>query len=317
MRALITGVRGFVGQYLAKQLIAENVEIWGTSRGESPEPYIQGVRLISTDLTDESEIVALIEDIRPDYIFHLAGQSSVHFSWENKIETFNANVECTIRLLEAIRKSKFAKSVKILTVGSSEEYGKIDSSQTPITELTSLRPISPYGISKATVSFLLSHYYNSYGLQIIHARPFNHIGPGQNLGFVTTDFAKQIVEIEKGVISSVIKVGNLEAKRDFTDVRDIVKGYSLLMRRGKPGEAYNVCSGVPVSIMDILYWFIKRSFNQSIQIVTDANNLRKSDIPLHFGSAEKMRNQTGWTTEISLDSSLQDILDFWREKYEN
>jgi GDP-4-dehydro-6-deoxy-D-mannose reductase len=315
MRALITGVTGFVGRYLAEHLLSKGIEVWGTTRAGSPDLYIdKRVQLIKTNLSDEQEIYSWIEEISPDHLYHLAGQSSVKLSWEKKVETFEANVNKTVHLLEAVRKSSTAKSVKVLTVGSSEEYGRVAPNEIPIKEETPLQPISPYGISKATVSMLAKHYYNTYGLQIIHARPFNHIGPGQGLGFVTSDFAKQVAEIEKGTIPSMIKVGNLSAKRDFTDVRDIINAYYLLLVSGTFGEIYNVCSNRPIAIMDILNWYINNSHNHSIDIEQDIDKMRPSDIPLHYGIVDKLNFHTNWKTTISLEQSLNDILNYWRNK---
>jgi GDP-4-dehydro-6-deoxy-D-mannose reductase len=314
MRALITGVSGFVGRYLAAHLLSEKIEVWGTTRADSPDLYIDNrVQFIKVDLNDEQEIMSWIERIRPDHIYHLAGQSSVKLSWENKIETFDANVNKTIHLLEAVTKSSIAENVRVLTVGSSEEYGKVDNHEVPIKEETPLRPISPYGISKATVSMLAKHYYNAYGLQIIHARPFNHIGPGQGLGFVTSDFAKQVAVIEAGLSSNSIRVGNMTAQRDFLDVMDIVRAYFELIRLGQPGQIYNICSGKPIEISYILDFYLRHTV-KLVEVDQDPTLMRPSDVPIYYGSLNKLENETGWKASISLDESLMKILTYWREK---
>lgn len=314
MRAIITGVSGFVGRYLAAHLLSEGVEVWGTTRSGSPDLRLDPrINLVKIDLSDEHEIMVWLERIRPDHIYHLAGQSSVKLSWEKKVETFEANVDKTIHLLEAVRKSALADSVRVLTVGSSEEYGKVQPHEMPIKEETPLRPISPYGISKATVSMLAKHYYNAYGVQVIHARPFNHIGPGQSLGFVTSDFAKQIVDIEKGLQEPIIRVGNLEAMRDFTDVIDIVRAYYLLVTGEMKGGIVNVCSSRPYKIMDVLNWYINHSFCNAITVENDSNRMRPSDIPLHYGCSKKIKGITSWNTTISIEKSLEDILNNWRQ----
>ncbi|WP_138755244.1 GDP-mannose 4,6-dehydratase [Paenibacillus sinopodophylli] len=312
MRALITGVSGFVGKHLTDYLINMGYEVWGSSRTSSQIHNDTRIDLVSMSFSDEESIVQLINQIKPDHIYHLAGQSSVKHSWEDIKNTFDANVSKTIVLLEAIRKSDIAKSVKILTIGSSEEYGKIADVTKPINEDDSLKPISPYGLSKATVYMLAQQYVNAHQLHIVHARPFNHIGPGQGLGFVTSDFAYQIAQIEKKQISPTINVGNLDARRDFSDVRDIVVAYEKLMIEGKKGEAYNVCSGKPIAIKEILMKYIKLSLNKSIEIKEDSSRMRPSDLPLYVGDSSKIIRMTNWESQINIDQSLIDILNYWR-----
>jgi GDP-4-dehydro-6-deoxy-D-mannose reductase len=313
MRVLITGINGFVGKYLTEYLLSEGFKIWGTTRNSSPNfSRSDNVHYISTDLDNEEELIQILNRIRPDHIYHLAGQSSVKLSWEKKAETLEANVSKTVHLLEAIRKSEVADSVSVLTVGSSEEYGKVDQDEMPIKETTPLRPISPYGISKATVSMLARHYYQAYGLQIIHARPFNHIGPGQGMGFVTSDFAKQIVEIEKGIKSPTITVGNLTAERDFIDVRDITKAYFSVVRFGGAGESYNICSGKPTRISNVLNYYLSITKN-NIEILNDVNLMRPIDVPLYYGSNDKLTHDTSWKPLIPLEESLIDILNHCRK----
>lgn len=314
MKALITGITGFVGRHLAEYLLAEGMEVWGTTRSSSSNLSLkQDVHIVQTGLDNEVEIISMLNQIRPDHIYHLAGQSSVKLSWEKKAETFEANVTKTIHLLEAIRKSDIAETVRILTVGSSEEYGKVDLDEMPIKETTPLRPISPYGISKATVSMVAQHYYNAYRLKIIHARPFNHIGPGQGLGFVTSDFAKQIVEIEQLKRAPVISVGNLTSKRDFMDVRDIIVAYKILLETKSYGEVYNVCSGSPVGINDILNYLLSHSYTSNINLELDPGRKRPSDLPLYFGENNKIKNSTNWNKTIGIEKSILDILNYWRK----
>lgn len=315
MKALITGVTGFVGKYLSQHLISKGYQVWGTTRKSSPNTLLNSkIKLLNIDLDDVGKITASINLIKPDYIYHLAGFSSVKLSWENKQSAFEANVLKTICLLEAIRKSTVSKSVKILTVGSSEEYGQVEVTEMPIKESTPLKPISPYGISKATVYMLVQQYINSYDLQIIHARPFNHIGPGQGLGFVTSDFGKQIAEIEFGLKPPVIHVGNLESERDFTDVRDIVAAYELILKYGDIGKVYNVCSGQPVSIFKILNKYISFSYCKNIEIKKDPNRMRPSDFPIYIGDPGELKIKTNWVNSISLDESLINILNYWRKE---
>jgi GDP-4-dehydro-6-deoxy-D-mannose reductase len=320
MRALITGANGFVGKHLTELLIGKGYEVWGSTRGNYSKTYNDDNKFVTTvslDLAEEREILNLINLIKPDHIYHLAGKSNVKDSWDNKLTTFEVNVNFTINLLEAVRKSAVANQVRVLTIGSSEEYGRVAEADMPIKENTPLNPISPYGISKVTVSMLAKHYYEACGMQVIHARPFNHIGPGQSLGFVTSDFAKQIVDIEKGLIKPVIRVGNLESERDFTDVRDIVKAYELLASLGDIGEIYNVCSGMPTRIKEILNKYINLSSCKTIEVKEDPNRMRPSDLPLYIGNPTEIRKKTDWINAISLDESLSDILKYWRTKVDS
>ncbi|MFC3750519.1 GDP-mannose 4,6-dehydratase [Paenibacillus sp. GCM10012306] len=314
MRALITGISGFVGTNLANVLHQKGYEVWGTTRKSCPSTSFKTPvgRIIPIDYNNEENIQAIINEIRPDEIYHLAGQSSVRISWDNKVETIETNMISTVRLLEAFRKSDMAKTTKLLMVGSSEEYGAIINGGTAILEENVLKPISPYGVSKAATSLLFQQYVNVYGLNLLYARPFNHIGPGQGPGFVTSDFAQQIAKIEQGKSAPVIAVGNLDAQRDFTDVRDIVRAYTMLMEKGRIGEVYNVCSGEPISIRNILYNFLSQSTNQNIEIQQDENKMRPSEFPIYIGDSSKIREHTGWRKEYLIEKSLQDILNYWR-----
>lgn len=318
MKALITGVQGFVGKYLADHLLSQGIEVWGTSREESPLLHLThgNVRIIKNDLNNEEEIFDLLQSVAPDYIFHLAGQSNVKKSWEDQAGTFYANVNKTIYLLDAcVRYQKEMPNMRLLTVGSSEEYGKVEPHELPIKETTPLRPMSPYGASKAAVSMLIQQYHKAHGLNVIHARPFNHIGPGQAEGFVTTDFAKQVVNINKNMKPPVIWVGDLNAQRDFTDVRDIVKAYKLLIENDPfyAGQIFNICSSKPKSINDILNLMIKKS-NKVIDVKIDENKLRPSEIPVFIGNANKINNVTNWATSIEIIQSINDILEYESEK---
>lgn len=315
MRALITGITGFVGRYLAAHLLKQGFEVYGTTRREIQSLSLgEGItKLYRSELTNTLEIVDLLEATKPDFIFHLAGQSNVKKSWDNKEFTFYANVNKTIFLLDAcLTYTKRNPHCRILTIGSSEEYGNVNDEDLPITEDVPVRPISPYGASKAAVSMLVRQYVKADRLEVIHVRPFNHIGPGQSLGFLLPDLASQIVKIEKGLSEPILKVGNLEAIRDFTDVRDIVVAYSLIAQYGKPGEIYNVCSGVGRSVRDLLYEMLKLS-HKKIEIELDPNRLRPSEIPMLVGSNQKIRHETKWTPSIPMEQSLMDILNDFRK----
>ncbi|UUZ83047.1 GDP-mannose 4,6-dehydratase [Paenibacillus sp. P26] len=312
-RALITGVNGFVGQYLAEYLINLGYEVWGTTRQGCPNLVSdKGIRLLKSGLDNQDELIDLLNEIRPDEIYHLAGQSNVKESWSNKVTTLEANVVSTLTLLEAVLKSEIANKVRVLTVGSSEEYGKVDGSLMPIKEDIQLNPISPYGISKASVSFYCKQYYEVYGLKIVHARPFNHIGPKQRLGFVVADFSQQIADIEFGRKDNILCVGNLESKRDFTDVRDIVRAYYLLLQQENIfGEIYNISSNKAVSIQEILDTLISLSTKEII-VKRDESRMRPSDIPIYIGDNNKLKLATGWSPEIPLIQTLTDVMNSLR-----
>lgn len=311
MKAFITGVSGFVGQHLACHLINKGFQVWGTSRSGSPSFQLEGLNVIRMNFDCENHIINILNELKPDHIYHLAGQSSVKLSWDEKIKTFDGNLCATINLLEGIRKSYIKEKVKVLTVGSSEEYGLIPQEEMPITEAHKLNPLSPYGISKASVSMLAKQYYEAYGIKVLHVRPFNHIGPGQSLGFVTSDFAYKIAQIEAGHAEPLMGVGNLKSFRDFTDVRDICSAYLQLLIEAPVGESYNVCSGIPVSIEEILNKFISIS-GESIQVYIDPDKFRPIDVPIYVGSYRKISEATQWKRAIGLEQSLKDILEFFR-----
>ncbi|QFF97986.1 GDP-mannose 4,6 dehydratase [Psychrobacillus glaciei] len=316
MRALITGVMGFVGKYLAEHLLSQGIEVWGTSRMESPLLRLKNgnLKIVQNNLDSTDDIHNLLCSIKPNYIFHLAGQSNVKLSWEDKEGTFYANVNKTIFLLDAcVKYQQENPRMRILTVGSSEEYGKVESSELPIKETTILRPMSPYGASKAAVSMLIQQYHKAHGLNVIHVRPFNHIGPGQSLGFVVPDFTKQLVQIEKGEKEKVLKVGNLSAMRDFTDVRDIVEGYYELVLYGKLGEIYNICSGDGVSINEILNKLIELSSSNAIVEVCESK-IRPIDIPNYIGENSKIKSDTDWIPKYEIIRTLEDSLNEGRSR---
>ncbi|MBE7681563.1 GDP-mannose 4,6-dehydratase [Paenibacillus sp. P13VS] len=305
-KALITGARGFVGNYLSQNLLRNGYEVWGGGRNV-PSSCVNGVQMISLDLANKENISAIIRGINPDVIFHLSGQSSVKKSWEKVGETFQSNLIETINLFEEVGKYEGVEKIRIISIGSSEEYGPVSSY--PITEESFTNPSNPYGISKLSISKLVSVYYK-LGVDIVHARPFNHIGPGQKIGFVTSDFAKQIAEINLGLREAVIRVGDLSSKRDFTDVRDIVDAYRLLDEKGISGEVYNICSGSSISIQEILDYLLSFSEKQ-IKVEVDPAKLRPSDIPIYYGSYEKLNKITRWRPNYKLKDSLSEIYNYW------
>ncbi|EIJ81348.1 NAD-dependent epimerase/dehydratase [Bacillus methanolicus PB1] len=306
MKALITGITGFVGKHL-EAFLQDKAEVYGTSRNSRSNNHI-----FQLDLLSETETFHLIKKIKPTHIFHLAGLSNVKDSWEHKADFIQANVIGTVHLLEAVRQAD--DQIKVMTVGSSEEYGIVPEGAGKIREEAPLHPISPYGLSKCAISMLVKLYYKSYGLNVTHARPFNHIGPGQRLGFVSTDFAHQIALINKGIVEeNKIKIGNLQTVRDFTDVRDIVEAYYEIGRYGKAGEVYNVCTGEGVAIQNLLEILLSFS-NKKIEPIVDPNRMRAAEIPRLVGDPEKLIKLTGWKPKRKLEDTLRDIYNNWLYK---
>jgi GDP-4-dehydro-6-deoxy-D-mannose reductase len=316
-KILITGATGFVGIHLLNELInSQNVDLYGTYHSESSLENINAgkdkVKLTKLDLQDSESVNNLIQKVKPDTVYHLAASTSAAASFKSPMDTILNNIASEINLLEAVKNNELI-ATKILIVSSAEVYGDVEKEYLPINEDTPLNPINPYAVSKAAGDLLAYQYYKSAKLPIVRVRPFTHIGPGQKTGFVTSDFAKQIAEIEKGQIDPVIKVGNLEAKRDFTDVRDVVKAYALLIDKGKDGEVYNVGSGKSHKISEVLEFFLSRA-RVKIKFETDPKKLRPSDIPDFIADFTKLNQLTGWKPEIPFEKSLEDILDYWRKQ---
>lgn len=310
-KVLITGASGFVGLHLINYLRSIGLEVWGTVRSDlSGFEKKQGLEWVSLDLSDSTQISNILKMVKPNFIFHLAGQSNVHKSWNEKAATIETNLLGTVRLLEAIKQE--VPEAMVLTVGSAEEYGAIKTDN-PIVETDMPQPVSPYGISKLAMGYVTKQFARTYGLRCIHVRPFNHIGPGQSLGFVTSDFARQIACIEFGIKTGPLLVGNLESARDFTDVRDIVRAYWYLAQEGKIGEIYNVCNGTAIKISYILNELIKRS-NKQIEIVQDPLKYRPLEVPVYIGDNTKIKTDTGWTPSINIAITLDDVMTDWRNR---
>ncbi|GFP20395.1 GDP-4-dehydro-6-deoxy-D-mannose reductase, partial [Candidatus Hakubella thermalkaliphila] len=244
-------------------------------------------------------------------IYHLAAQSSAALSWEDPRRTYEINIFGQLNLLESLLKSQVEASV--LITASGEVYGKVSPEQVPITEDYSLRPDSPYAVSKAAQDLLGYQYYSAYKMRILRTRSFNHTGPGQSPAFVCSDLARQIAQIEAGRHRPVIQVGNLEPKRDFTDVRDVVRAYIELIRKGRPEQPYNVCSGRAYAIGEILEMLLAMS-EKRIEVEVTQDRFRPSDLPILLGDNRRIREDTGWSPAISMEKSLRDLLDYWRAK---
>ncbi|TDX59250.1 GDP-mannose 4,6-dehydratase [Orenia marismortui] len=311
MKALITGIDGFVGRYLVKYLLLNNIEVYGTylDRIDKNE-FANELKLLQMDISNKERVGSILEEVNPDYIIHLAAQSSASISWENPQLTMGVNVNGTINLLEGIRELDL--DPRVLLVGSSEEYGFIKSEDIPVNEAQDLRPGNPYAVSKIAQTKIGEVYARAYNLDIIMVRAFNHIGPKQRPTFVASDFAKRIAEIEQGIIDPVLMVGNLDAKRDFTDVRDIVKAYYLLLKEGIQGELYNVGSGNSYAIQYILDTLLSLA-DVEIEIKTDPSRMRPSDVPIVECDNSKLVKLTEWKANYTIEETLEDVLNYWRE----
>lgn len=313
--AFITGITGFAGSHLAELLLKEGYQVHGLCRWRSRSENIEDIRkkihLVEGDLLDTHSLQEALMDVRPSLVFHLAAQSYVPASWTSPAVTLEINVVGSCNLFEAIRAAQIDPVISIAC--SSEEYGLVKPNEIPIKETNPLRPLSPYGVSKAAMDYLGYQYFKSYGMKIIRTRGFNHEGPRRGEVFVCSTFAKQIAEIEKGRREPVVMVGNLYAKRDFTDVRDMVNGYYLAALKGKPGEVYNICSGKAVEIKKVLEMLLGMA-KIKIKVEVDPTRMRPSDIPILQGDCSKFRRQTGWKPKIPFEKTLSDLLNYWREK---
>ncbi len=311
MKALIIGGAGFVGNYLLHHL--QNDCGFTTSVTKLPHEVItdEQASIYDLDILKQEDILALLNKVRPDYIFHLAAQSSVALSWKRPDLTVDINVKGSLNLLEALRALDYKP--RVLLIGSGEEYGHIRPEETPVHEEVTPRPGNIYAATKACVNMLGHIYADAYGLDLMMVRAFNHIGPNQAPLFVVADFCKQVAEIEKDQTrEKVIRVGNLAAKRDFTDVRDVVRGYSLLIQHGVRGESYNIGSGSAISIDDILHMILDLS-KVSIKVEIDPERLRPIDIPIIEADIHKFQTCTGWKKEIPLTQTIEETLNYWRQ----
>lgn len=307
-KGLVIGAAGFVGRYLIKEMAKNKIEPYATKLSHERLEDVDA-QVYDLDIMDKEAIVALLLEIRPDYIFHLAAQSSVGLAWKNPILTVDVNIKGSINVMDAVRELFYMP--RILLIGSGEEYGHIQEAELPIKETNLLRPGNIYAATKACQNMIGNIYSKAYDMELMMVRAFNHIGPGQAPMFVVSDFCKQVAEIEKGLREPVMKVGNLAAKRDFTDVRDVVKAYVALIQKGEPGETYNVGSGNAKEIHQILDLIISMS-NKDIRVEIDPNKIRPVDVPIIEADITKLNILTGWKPEISLEQTVQEMLDYWR-----
>lgn len=311
---LITGVSGFAGGFLAAHLLsqAEN-KIYGTffsGKGISDLESNDNLELLRVDLMNKAEVDAMVASVQPSIIYHLAALASPSESFKDPVKTFDTNISSQVNLFESLRKNNLI-STRVLVVSSAEVYGIVRAEDLPIDEKTPLNPASPYAVSKIAQDYLGLQYKIAYDLNVIRVRPFNHIGPRQAPQYAVSSFAKQIAEIENGKKEPILKVGNLDAKRDFTDVRDIVRAYADVTGRGEAGEVYNIGSGKSILISEVLDMLVGFS-TENIRVEVDESLLKPIDIPDNLCDRTKLTEVTGWEPKIPLEKSLRDVLDYWR-----
>lgn len=314
MRALVTGIAGFAGSHLAEYLVgAGEAEVHGVvHRHDRRLQHLQGsLHLHRGDLRNALWVSELVQMVQPDYVLHLAAWSDVGGSWQQPWTTYELNIQCQLNLLEALRRERPA--CRTLVVTSNEVYGLVRTEDLPISEATPFRPNNPYGVSKIAQDMMALQYWNSYRLPTVRVRSFNHIGPGQADDFVASAFARQIAEIEVGLRPPTVTVGNLDAQRDFTDVRDIVRAYWLVLQGGEAGEVYNVGSGQSRPVRWLLETLLELSSVQ-VELSVDPKRLRPSDVPISVCDNTRLTAATSWQPQIDLRDSLRELLEGWRRE---
>ncbi|MFT5207493.1 MAG: GDP-4-dehydro-6-deoxy-D-mannose reductase [Candidatus Omnitrophota bacterium] len=313
MRILITGLGGFIGRQLAKEHISD--EVHGLCRPGTIERDWDGLdatnRIHECDMRVYESVRDVLKRVQPERIYHLAAKSNVGMSWQGPRDTYETNILSQLHLLEAMRELKL--KARVLIAGSSEEYGLVKAHENPITENTRLSPVSPYGVSKVTQDLMAHQYFWNYQLDVIRIRSFNQTGPGRSEAFVTSSFARQVVLMENNKQAKVMRVGNVEVVRDFMDIRDGVSAWKLLGDKAVAGEVYNICSGEGILIMDLIN-MLKSLTSIEFEVKTDAGIHRPSDVPVLIGDNSKLRQCTGWEPKITLRESMEDLLNYWRNK---
>lgn len=314
MRLLITGISGFAGSYLAEHLMAEGGnEVYGTvretSRMDNLDDFRDSLRLLACELTHPEEVREALDEAQPERVYHLAAHSFPGDSHRAPWRTLENNLQGQLNLLEALKGS----SARVLVVGSALEYGPVQPEELPVGEEAPLRPSSAYALSKAGQTLMGAQYHLGFGLQVVGVRPFNHTGPRRGERFVESNFAAQIARAEKGLGPPVIRVGDLACRRDFTDVRDVVRAYRLALEHGEPGKVYNVCSGNSWMIGKLLDLLISMA-SIEIEVQQDPDRLRPDDVAIVEGSNQRIRRLTGWEPVIPLEQSLAELLDYWRAR---
>jgi len=310
-RVFITGATGFAGRHLMAALPPSECIVYGTSYPQPPHPGEKNI--FHLDMRTERGVFEAVQQARPEWVFHLAAISNVGTSWARKRDTLETNVMGTFHLFEALQ--KFSPEARVLFVSSSDIYGSSTGSKgagpKAFAEEDPFCLISPYALSKFNGELLAGFYSRCEGLDIVIVRPFPHTGPGQSADFVCSDWARQVIQIERGSQEAVIRVGNLEAQRDFTDVRDTVRAYVMLLQKGRKGEVYNVCRGRGIALSEILGILVS-STSRKVRVEQDPEKLRKVDIPSLVGDCRKIKTEMGWEPQVPLQTTLADLLDYWR-----
>ncbi|RNI15809.1 NAD-dependent epimerase/dehydratase family protein [Methanohalophilus sp. RSK] len=308
---LITGANGFCGRHIVEVLNHESNKVYGVSRYIPDELILcyPEVTYEQCNLMDHTSVFNLLKRVKPDYIFHLAAESSVASSWKSPINILNNNIQSQINIFEAVRELELP--TRILVACSSEEYGLINESDLPVDEKCNFNPLSTYAVSKVSQDMLAYQYYKSYNMDIVRVRSFNLTGPGRPHTYALSSFAYQIAKIEKNISKNMMLVGNLDVTRDYTDVRDAVKGYYKIALEAKPGTVYNLCSGKAYNLKDLLNILISFSTTE-VNVEIDSSKYRPSDLPIMLGDNTKIKTEIGWIPEIDIHTSLNDLLNYWR-----
>jgi len=313
VKNLITGIHGFAGSHLADWLLEQNEDVVGLARpgadNENVRHIQQQIQVVYADIRNGQELKKVLETVRPARIYHLAGWSFVPNAQKAGAAVFDVNVTGTLNLLQAVKELQL--NCRVLFTGSSEAYGMVTEKESPVKETTLLKPVSLYGVSKASAEMLARSYFLRDELDVVMVRPFNHIGPRQNFRFVCSSFARQIATIEKAG-DPVMKTGNLESYRDFMDVRDTVRAYHAVMEKANGGEIFNISSGKAVSVQSVLDRLLEMS-GIDIRIERDPNLFREEEPRRICGDHSKLTERTGWRPQISLQQTLNDLLKHWRE----
>ncbi|KQC09762.1 MAG: hypothetical protein APR62_13410 [Smithella sp. SDB] len=314
---LITGFSGFVGYYFAEYLAnsGENDLIMGL---DIQNPNFEfnhyknlKIHFEKTDLLSRDQVECIVNDFQPDYILHLASYSSVGLSWKDPVESFRNNTNIFLNLMDVVRKLRIPS--RILSIGSSEEYGNARDEDLPLRENHKLNPVSPYAVARMAQELLSKVYINGFGMDLVLTRSFNHVGPMQRSIFVISSLAKQLVAIKKsGWTRGDIVTGDISIVRDFTDVRDVVRAYDLLLKKGETGQVYNVCSGRGFSVKDIIEIMVKQ-LDIEVNIKIDSRLIRPADNKKIIGSNEKIKKELGWQNRIPLEKSISDIIVYWEK----
>ncbi len=306
-KILITGINGFAAYHLYNLLLPdEDISIFGLDKTEINKSFYKDVKFFQCDITHSKDVETVLKEVMPDEIYHLAAFVHVGRTDIDAPGLFKVNVSGTVNLLDKVR--ELVPNARILITGSAEVYGEVTAGQLPIKEECTMNPRNLYGLSKKFQEETGAYYQKTYGMDILFTRTFHYCGPYQPLGFVFPDFASQVIDLDKKGINT-INTGNLKAQRDFTDIRDVVLAYKIIMEKGIAGQAYNVCSGEAIIIEDILKRFISYT-DKEVEIFVDKEKLRPLDVPLFVGNNSRLRN-LGWLKKFHINKSIKDIYDYW------